>query len=69
MPKKKSHDVPKVGKTFSRVFKGKKYSMSVVKKGEGIGYEVGGKVFRSPSAAAKSVTSHAVNGWVFWHIE
>lgn len=69
MPRRKPHDIPEAGKTFRRVFKGETYSMNVVKEGKRIGYKVGGRVFRSPSAAAKSVTSHAVNGWVFWNIE
>lgn len=69
MPKRKRHEIPSVGKKFSRVFKGKTYSMTVVKEGKGTGYKVGDTVYPTPTAAAKSVTSGAVNGWVFWRIE
>jgi len=43
--------------------------MIVVEGRKGIEYKVGDSIYRNPSAAAKSVTKHAVNGWVFWHIE
>lgn len=69
MPIRKAHSLPKVGDTFNRTFKQVQYTMKVVKEEKRIGYEVGNNVYRSPSAAAKSVTRTAVNGWKFWHIE
>jgi len=68
MPIRKVHTLPKVGDTFHRTFKHAQYTMKVVKGEKGIGYKVGDNVYASPSAAAKSVTQHAVNGWKFWHI-
>jgi len=68
MPKRKAHKLPKVGDTFSRIFKDVKYTMTVVGEGKRIGYKVGNTVYTSPSAAAQSVTHQAVNGWRFWHI-
>ena len=69
MPIRKAHTLPKVGDTFKRTFKQVQYTMKVVKEEKRIGYKVGNSVYRSPSAAAKSVTQTAVNGWKFWHIE
>ena len=69
MPVRKTHSLPKVGDTFNRTFKHVQYTMTVVEEGNRIGYKVGNNVYRSPSAAAKSVTQTAVNGWTFWRIE
>jgi hypothetical protein len=65
----KDHKVPKVGATFEKTFKDKKYRLKVVKTPIGIGYEVGGQVFKSASGAAKSIVKRAVNGWIFWHLD
>lgn len=32
------------------------------------GISLGGKVYASPSGAAKSVTGTAVDGWTFWRL-
>ena len=68
MKKAKDHKVPKVGAKFEKTFKDKKYQLKIVSTPRGIGYELGGQVFRSPSAAAKSITKMDVNGWVFWRL-
>ena len=64
------HDAPKVGKVFKATYKGKPYTMKVVK-GEdgGVAYQVGNDVFKSPSAAGKHVVGRSCNGWRFWGIE
>ena len=69
MPVRKAHVLPKVGDTFKRTFKHIQYTMTIVRGRKGIGYKVGDSIYSSPSAAAKSVTKTAVNGWIFWHIE
>lgn len=69
MPIRKSHCLPKVGDTFNRKFKKAQYTMTVVSAEKGIGYMVGDTVYKNPSAAAKSITGNATNGWVFWYIE
>jgi hypothetical protein len=69
MPKKKEHNVPKVGTIWETTFKKRKYVMKVVSTRSGIGYEVGGRLFKSPSGAAQSITKTGANGWVFWKIE
>jgi hypothetical protein len=69
MKRAKDHKAPKIGGTFEKLFKGRKYHLKIISTPSGIGYEVRGQIFRSPSAAAKSITKTAVNGWVFWHME
>jgi Protein of unknown function (DUF2924) len=69
MARAKDRKAPKVGVTFERTFNHKKYQLKVVSTPDGIGYDVGGQVFRSPSAAAKSITKISVNGWRFWHMD
>ena len=43
--------------------------MTIVSTPSGIGYEVNGRVFQTPSGAAKSITRTEVNGWGFWRID
>ena len=64
------HDAPKVGKVFKATYKGKPYTMKVVK-GEdgGVAYQVGNDKFESPTGAAKHVVGGSRNGWRFWGIE
>jgi len=69
MRRAKDHKAPKSGSTFEKIFKHRKYHLKIVSTPRGIGYEVCGQVFRSPSAAAKSITKTAVNGWAFWHMD
>jgi hypothetical protein len=60
---------PKVGCKFAHQFKGKVVTMTIVGTRDGIGYEVRGKVFGSPSTAAKHISGHEENGYRFWHME
>lgn len=69
MPKRKERKPPKAGSIFKREYQGKPYSLSVVEQGGRLLYRLKGDSFSSPSAAAKSLTKHAVNGWVFWRID
>jgi hypothetical protein len=43
--------------------------MTVVETSGGVGYRVSGKVYKSPSGAAKAITKCAANGWRWWHID
>jgi hypothetical protein len=45
--------------------------MEVVEQGDGVGYRVGSVVYKSPTAAAKSVVGkdQSINGWSFWHMD
>ena len=69
MPKKKNRIPPEPGCVFQREYKAKTYEMLVVLETGQISYKVGAVVYRSPSAAAKSVTNTEVNGWSFWEID
>jgi hypothetical protein len=66
-----SHRTLTVGEQFQHTYKGKVYTMVVVKTDDGIGYSVDGTVYASPTAAAKAVVgkNQFVNGWKFWHME
>jgi hypothetical protein len=70
MPKK-SHATPKVGSKFQHKHMGTLYIMTVVELDGGIGYEVLGTVYRSPTAAAQSIVGEhtSTNGRTFWHMD
>jgi hypothetical protein len=65
---KKTRTPPSVGMVFEKTFKWKTYKMQVVEHNGSIGYRVLGKVYRSPTGAAKAITKTEVNGWNFWDI-
>ena len=67
--KANGHVVPGIGSTFEATFKGKTYTMKVVGRDGKATYQVGGKAFDSPSAAGRSVTGRACNGWLFWRVD
>ncbi len=60
---------PPVGSVYDRVFKGTQVRMSVVATADGIVFRVGDRDYRTPTAAAKSVTGNEVNGWSFWRMD
>lgn len=63
--------MPAVGSKYARKVRNSGiHQMTVVEVDGGIGYRVGKNVFKTPSAAAKSVNGgHQVNGWLFWKID
>lgn len=69
MPAAKQRTKPKVGLEFVKEYKRKTYKLKVVKTDGGVGYELSGTVFTSPSTAAKSITKNEINGWKFWNID
>ena len=69
MARKKKRHSPSVGSKYIKTFRGKTYQMVVSRIDGGIGYTVSGKTYKSPSAAAKSVTKREVNGWIFWYMD
>jgi hypothetical protein len=69
MPQRKPRQLPTVGSVFEKTFRGEVYRLTVVKTGEGVRFKIGGKTFRTPSGAAKSITGSEVNGWSFWGID
>jgi hypothetical protein len=69
MPAAKKRPKPKLGSVFVREYKHKTYKLKVVKANGGVGYELNGTVYSSPSTAGKSLTKAEVNGWKFWKID
>lgn len=61
--------VPRVGSTYARMYKGRRYVVEVVRTERGLGWQVNGQVYASPSGAARAVTGTAINGWAFWRID
>ena len=47
MPRRKNRPTPRVGKIYTRIYKGKEYNMKVVKAGSGVAYSVLGKNYPS----------------------
>lgn len=68
MPRRKERKPPQIGKTYTKVFKGKSYIVKIVRTDSGVAYAVGGNTFKTPTAAAKSIAKTEVNGWAFWGI-
>jgi hypothetical protein len=72
MPKgtKKIRIAHKVGQQFNHKFQGgARHTMTVVRMGKGIGYEVNGNVFQSPTGAARHLAKWDVNGYRFWNMD
>jgi len=68
MPHHKKHLNPTPGTSYTKKYKGKAYTMRVVKEGGRVGYSVGGVTYKTPTAAATSVSTSPTNGWTFWGI-
>lgn len=70
MPVKSSHITPSIGRVFQHNYKGTLYTMVVVQTKEGVAYKVGEEIYRSPTAAAKSIVGkdQFINGRSFWHM-
>jgi len=66
MPARKRHPLPAAGAKFSKHYQDAVHHLEVVKIDGQIAYKVKGKVYPTPSAAAKSLTNNEVNGWTFW---
>ena len=67
--KKMARELPPVGTTLQGRFKGETRTATIVEAqdlpaGKAVEYE-GGR-YTSLSAAARAITGHAINGWLFW---
>jgi len=67
----KERKTPEIGAVFRHRYMGVVYEMKVVETQEGIGYEMGGIVYKSPTAAAKALVgkNQPTNGRAFWHMD
>lgn len=66
MPKPKKRKAPNIGSIFEKIYKGKTYKLKVIYSPNGLAFELDGDIFKTPTAAAKSITKREVNGWEFW---
>lgn len=69
MPKTNNREMPKTGTVFEKRYEGKNYKLKVVTSPTGPAFDLNGHLFKTPTAAAKSITRHEVNGWVFWKMD
>jgi hypothetical protein len=68
--KKIARQLPPVGTTLTARHKGQPHTAVIVEAEDrpaGRAVQYGVRLFASLSAAAKAVTGHSTNGWVFWH--
>ena len=67
--KRIARELPREGTTLTATFKGQRHTAVVVDakhRPSGRAVKYGDQLFPSLSAAAKAVTGHATNGWLFW---
>jgi hypothetical protein len=67
--KKIARQLPPVGTTLTARHKGEPHTAVIVEAKDrpaGRAVKYGDQLFASLSAAAKGVTGHSTNGWVFW---
>jgi hypothetical protein len=67
--KKIARQLPPVGTTLTARHRGEPYTAVIVEAKDrpaGRAVKYGDQLFASLSAAAKGVTGHSTNGWVFW---
>ena len=67
--RKIARQLPPVGTTLTARSKGQTHTAVIVEakdRPSGRAVKYGDQVFPSLSAAAKAVTAHPTNGWVFW---
>ena len=68
--KKIARQLPPVGTTLTGRSRGQPHTAVIVEAKDrpaGRAVKYGDQLFASLSAAAKAVTGHSANGWVFWH--
>jgi len=68
--KKIARELPPVGTTLTGRSRGQSHTAVIVEAEDlpaGRAVRYGDQLFASLSAAAKAVTGHSTNGWVFWH--
>jgi hypothetical protein len=62
-------ELPPVGTTLTATYRGQSHTAEIVEAKDrpaGRAVKYGDQLFASLSAAAKAVTGHSANGWVFW---
>jgi hypothetical protein len=69
MPRHRVRQPPRPGRRFKKKYRGREYELEVVRHNNAVWYSLGSRLFRTPSAAARALTGHEINGWKFWKIE
>jgi len=67
--KKVARQLPPVGTTLAATYRGQTHTAVMVEAKDrpaGRAVKYGDQLFASLSAAAKAVTGHSANGWLFW---
>jgi hypothetical protein len=67
--KRMARELSPVGTTLTATYRGQSHAAEIVEAKElpaRKAVKYGDKVFSSLSAAAKAVSGHATNGWLFW---
>ena len=67
--KKIARQLPPVGTTLTATYRGQTHMAVIVEAKDrpaGRAVKYGDQLFASLSAAAKAVTGHSANGWLFW---
>jgi hypothetical protein len=67
--KKIARQLPPVGTTLAATYRGQTHTAVIVEAKDrpaGRAVKYGDQFFASLSAAAKAVTGHSANGWLFW---
>ena len=70
--KKIARQLPPVGTTLTARHKGQPHTAVIVEAKDrpaGRAVKYGDQLFASLSAAAKAVTGHSANGWLFWRAD
>lgn len=67
----KARRQPTVGEVFTHRLGGRLYTLTVVATADGLGYELNGVVYLSPTAAAKALVGKdtPTNGRSFWGVD
>ena len=67
--KKTARQLPPVGTSLAATYRGQTHTAVIVEAKDrpaGRAVKYGDQLFASLSAAARAVTGHSTNGWVFW---
>jgi hypothetical protein len=67
--KRIARELPPKGTTLTATYKGQPHTATIVEAKDrpaGRAVKYGDQLFASLSAAAKAVTGHSANGWLFW---
>lgn len=69
-PRHKERELTAIGTVFKKKYKGNIYELAVVEHEANIAYSLFGKIYKTPTAAAKALVGYKeINGCAFWGID